>query len=177
MKITLTNDDAAGAHKPDFLLERNSTSRLPSAGSILGGARRAAPLPWTVRHFNGWTCLFVLVTLLSSLPPHSTRFWPARLSRLVRKKHVRASWPNESASTAAESRLRLFPRGRSAAGDQALSGAGACRCHRWCCRSHAKRTSTPAVERKSAYSNTSPEKWWRWNNFVLHFASGVSKNK
>lgn len=53
----LTNNNATGAHKSDFLLERNSASRLLLGGSILGRTCRAAPLSGAVRHSDG--CLLV----------------------------------------------------------------------------------------------------------------------
>lgn len=46
----LTDDDTAGAHQPDLLLEGNCAPGLVPVGGIFGGARRAASLPRTVRH-------------------------------------------------------------------------------------------------------------------------------
>lgn len=53
LRQVLTNDDAAGAHEPDLLLERHSTTAglLASISSIrLGRARGTAALSRTVRH-------------------------------------------------------------------------------------------------------------------------------
>lgn len=63
----LTDDDAAGAHQPDLLLQRNIAPGLFLVGSILGGARRAASLPRTVRHG-----FFPPLYLQRSIPPLST---------------------------------------------------------------------------------------------------------
>lgn len=91
---TLTDNNPAGAHEPDLLLERDPPSRL-LLSSILGGARRAAPLSRTVRHRDVWTCIFFVLSLffmLSSSPPHGTlcrlvsRLGPVRYLRALKKK-------------------------------------------------------------------------------------------
>lgn len=90
---TLTDNNPARAHEPDLLLERDPSSRLLLA-SILGGARRAAPLPRTVRHRDVWTCVYFFICpffffFLFYLPLRLTAP-DAGLSRLGPVRHLRA---------------------------------------------------------------------------------------
>lgn len=88
MTGTLTDNNPAGAHEPDLLLERDPSSRLLLA-SILGGPRRAAPLPRTVRHRDVWTCVcfFICPFFLFYLPLRLTAP-DAGLSRLGPVRHL-----------------------------------------------------------------------------------------
>lgn len=65
--VTLTNNNTAGAHQPDLLLERNTSSWLLHSGTILGRSRRAAALSWAVRHLIRWTILFRFKCLFYAL--------------------------------------------------------------------------------------------------------------